>query len=366
MSSRSSLLRLSVCLLGLVSTTPACRVARPDTNVRWSVRAPVAIADTIRVRTAGRVLTVPLEEYVLGTALSEVSPVGESADVATRIFAVQAVIARTYAVSHLDRHRADGFDLCDDTHCQLYQPARIQSSVFSAVAAEAVRGTRGRVLAYAGRPAQAMYHADCGGHTAAARVVWGGSVPYLEGTPDDVADETHRAWTFEASTERVRFALNSAPESRVGSKLLSVRVVDRDESGRAASVELRGDETRLLRGERLRAILNQQFGARAVLSSRFAVKADQGTIAFRGTGFGHGVGLCQVGAAARARRGESLEAILSAYFRGAELSEARSGTVAAPAPKVSAPSPVPSAPSPRPFPRPFPSSGPTSAVTIAR
>ena len=70
----------------------------------------------MRVRVAGAVVQVPLEDYVLGTALSEVTPVGESARVATRVYEVQAVIARTYAASQVGRHAAEGFDVCDSTH----------------------------------------------------------------------------------------------------------------------------------------------------------------------------------------------------------------------------------------------------------
>jgi stage II sporulation protein D len=308
---------LPVFLLAIVAA--GCQSPRHNV-ARVPVRAPIAVADHVRVRVAGAILTVPLEEYVLGSALSEVSPTNESADVATRIFAVQAVIARTYAVSHLDRHRAEGFDLCDDTHCQLYQPSRIDRSVFTAVARQAVTETSGLVVAYGGRPALTAYHADCGGHTADAASVWGGRVPYLLGGIDDVPEATHRTWTFTASLEGLGEALNAETDTRVGA-VRTVQVAEREESGRAWLVEVGGHEIRRIRGERLRTVVNQHFGPRAILSSRFRVTLLGDRVRFDGTGYGHGVGLCQVGAAARARRGESLERILSAYFDGAELAQ---------------------------------------------
>ena len=62
--------------------------------------------------------------------------------------------------------RAEGFDLCDGVHCQLYEPGRIRTSRFAAVARAAVERTAGMILAYSNRPAEVLFHADCGGHTA--------------------------------------------------------------------------------------------------------------------------------------------------------------------------------------------------------
>ena len=85
--------------------------------------------------------------------LSEVTPVGADPAAVARIFEVQTVLARTYAVAHLGRHQKDGFDLCDTTHCQLYQPARIKTSRFAEAARHAVERTRGVVLMFSrGRP----------------------------------------------------------------------------------------------------------------------------------------------------------------------------------------------------------------------
>src|SRR5262245_48974568 len=72
----------------------------------------------VKVRSGGRVLSVPIEDYVLGSALSEVSPVGETPATVGRIFELQTILARTYAFAHLGRHAQEGFDLCDGTHCQ--------------------------------------------------------------------------------------------------------------------------------------------------------------------------------------------------------------------------------------------------------
>jgi stage II sporulation protein D len=274
----------------------------------------------VRVRVGDRIQPIPLETYVVGTALSEFSPVGESPDTARRILEMQTVISRTYAVAHLGRHRDEGFDLCDATHCQVYQPTRVTTSRFSGTAQDAARETAGQVLLFDRRPAQTLFHADCGGHTADASDVWGGAaVPYLEGRTDDVAPGTHRRWQFDVSLADLRAALNADSRTAVGGRLDDVRISRRDASGRAAEFALEGEQSRRVRGDLLRAILNRAFGVRSVMSTRLSLDRERDRFRFEGDGFGHGVGLCQVGAAARARAGASLETILAAYYPGSQL-----------------------------------------------
>jgi stage II sporulation protein D len=166
---------------------------------------------------------------------------------------------------------------------------------------------------------EALYHSDCGGHTASADDVWGNKhVPYLTGAPDDV-QVTHRTWRFDAPVDRVRAALNQDDRSAVGRSLNRIAITTRDSSGRAARVQVRGDRASILRGEDVRAILNRAFGDRAIMSTRFSVVRIGTTYRFTGTGFGHGVGLCQTGAAARASRGADMTEILTVYFPGAAL-----------------------------------------------
>src|SRR5262245_37843293 len=128
----------------------------------------LSLPDRVQVRTGGRVVSIPLEEYVLGSTLAEVSPTDQSSATVARVFEVQASLARTYAVAGIGRHHADGFDLCDTTHCQVYDPARIKTSRFAGAARDAVERTAGEIITYGNRAAEALYHADCGGYTASA------------------------------------------------------------------------------------------------------------------------------------------------------------------------------------------------------
>jgi stage II sporulation protein D len=271
------------------------------------------------------VRSVPFEEYVRAAIISEFAPASGQPDVVERMFEVQAVIGRTYALAHLGRHRADGFDLCATTHCQLYQPSRVTTSRWAAETADAVRRTAGAVLWFDGAPATAVFHADCGGHTSSADHVWGGTRrPYLVSIADDgPAESAHAKWRYEASLGAVLAALNKDPRTRVGKRLDGLQVLDRDEAGRAGQVAIHGSQELVVRGETLREVLGQALGARTVRSTGFDVRRTATTYVFEGRGFGHGVGLCQAGALARIRAGEKLTAILQRYYPGTRLTKVR-------------------------------------------
>jgi stage II sporulation protein D len=284
----------------------------------------LSLPERLQVRTGGRVVSVPLEEYVLGSTLAEVSPVDQSSDTTARIFDVQSILARTYGVAGVGRHHADGFDLCDTTHCQVYDPARIKTSRFASTARAAVERTAGEVITYDRHPVEAVYHADCGGYTASAETVWGGrAVPYLLAEPDKLPSDPHRKWRVSVTSDRLRAALNADEASAVGRKLDDVRVVSRDVSGRVVTASITGEHPHTLRGEQLRSIINATLGDKGILSTKLSISRSSGSFVFEGTGYGHGVGLCQVGAAARAKRGDSIEDIISHYFPGAIVARAR-------------------------------------------
>src|SRR4051812_16702369 len=189
-----------------------------------SLSAPPARAITIRVQvqegTARVVREIPLEEYVTATALSEVHPDVADAASAERMFEVQAVLARTYAVVNRGRHAKDGFDLCSTTHCQLYEPAPLTTSRWAPNAAAAGGGRAGPtgggggprggggggrggggVLCCGGAPARGFFVGAGGGRPGDAWGVGGVSaVPSRAaaggGGP---ADHAHADWTFETA-----------------------------------------------------------------------------------------------------------------------------------------------------------------------
>ena len=280
----------------------------------------IPLPEQVMVRTGGQVTAVSLEDYVVAASLSEVTPVGDAPDVVDRIYDVQTVVARTYAVAHLGRHRAEGFDFCDSTHCQVYEPGRRRTSRFAAAAGTAASRTSGQILTFDGRAADALFHSDCGGRTAAASAVWGGApVAYLQAIVDNVPQGAHRTWRVTVGAAELRAALNADPRTAVGRSLATIDVITRDDSGRAAAIGIRGERSSAVKGDLLRTVVNRTLGERALQSTLFSITKQAGGFVFEGVGFGHGVGLCQRGAMARARRGETMREILGTYYPGAKF-----------------------------------------------
>ncbi len=114
-------------------------------------------------------------------------------------------------------------------------------------------------------------------------------------------------------------ALRADERSDVGARLDGVRVTRRDQTGRAALVELAGARRRTLSGWDFKIIVGRTLGWSVLKSSRFDVKRAGAAFVFRGTGFGHGLGLCQAGAHVSAARGASYRQILGRYFPGTSV-----------------------------------------------
>ncbi|HMC78092.1 MAG TPA: SpoIID/LytB domain-containing protein [Vicinamibacterales bacterium] len=283
--------------------------------------APRTLRVQVREGSALVVRELALEDYVTVTALSEAHPETPDARLAERMFEVQAVVARSYAVSNRGRHAKEGFDLCSTTHCQLYDPTRLRTSRWAAAARAAAERSAGEVLWFADGPARAVFHADCGGHTSSAAAVWGGVAPaYLSGATDKVPAGAHTDWTFESRAAAVRAALNADPRTAVGARLDQIEIAGRDSAGRAEQILLRGTRTFVVRGEVFREVLTRALGVKTLKSTLFTVKKSRGDVfVFAGKGFGHGVGLCQAGALARLKAGDSPDEVLEHYFPGTSL-----------------------------------------------
>jgi len=271
----------------------------------------------VRVRLTREDVTAPLalEDYVFGVLAAE-----GSVETEAEALKALAVAARTYAVRNLRRHARDRFDLCDTTHCQRFAPVRDESArpEFYELARRAVRETAGEVLRDpSGRVAESYFSASCGGATADVAKLWGAAhtPAHLRGVRDEAcAGET---WTDVIPAAQLSRALGADERSDVGPRLDNVRVVRRDQTGRAELVELAGSRRRRLRGWDFKIIVGRTLGWGVLKSSRFEVTRAGSAYVFRGAGFGHGLGLCQAGAHTSAGRGATYRQILARYFPGA-------------------------------------------------
>jgi SpoIID/LytB domain protein len=262
-----------------------------------------------------------------------------------------------------DRENHADFDVCADDHCQRYQGI---SKAFSQEAFEAVRDTRGRVLMWGEEICDARYSKSCGGMTEEFRAAWEDrDVPYLQAVYDG-EDQASRTLKLESNaaewikarpaafcnTESVELLARILPgfdqetrdffrwEVEYSNEELSRIILDRTglDVGRLVSIEAieRGKSARIIRlkitGEKQTLVIGKELQIRRALSrshlysSAFVVEAEPDSSSrypqrFKliGAGWGHGVGLCQIGAAVMAERGHDHESILAHYFNGASV-----------------------------------------------
>lgn len=265
-----------------------------------TVRIGITMAD-------GRVAaeTLPIEDYVARVLSGEGQP--KAAPAAQEAL---AIVIRTFAAANLRRHRAEGYDLCDTTHCQVMRP------VLPAARA-AAEATTGRVLLDRGRPAFVFYSAHNGGRPALASEIWPGAVDYVPGEAHDACDDL-AGWTAEVTTADVERTLRAA--GLAGRALTRLSVVDRTASGRAGRLRAEGFVPDTLSAHEFRMAAGRALGGQRIRSTAFDLAPTAAGYRFTGAGYGHGVGLCVLGAGRRAARGEDTATILWAYFRDLAIS----------------------------------------------
>jgi stage II sporulation protein D len=244
----------------------------------------------------------------------------------------QAIAARTYAIRHLGRRSELGFDVYATVMDQAYGGAGAEDPVST----RAVRETRGEVIVHDGEPIEAFYHSTCGGHTAALEEVWPGTPrAYLRSVSDAkpgggwYCETSNRfrwteRWDHQALTATLSRGLRergvtTGPVTRVEFMTLTGRT----ESGRAEALLLstnagqhrvRGDSIRWVLRPEPNRILNS-----AAITLQPTGNGEVTALVVQGQGWGHGIGMCQVGAMGRAREGHSYRDILSAYYPGTEI-----------------------------------------------
>lgn len=247
-----------------------------------------------------RIEQIAIDAYIAQVLAGEGQP--KASDAAQEAL---AITARTFAMANRNRHRAEGFDLCDTTHCQVLRPA-------TAATTRAARATSGRVLLHQGQPAFVFYSAWCGGRTELASQVWPGAIDYDHRSRDDEPCEDEPEWITELRTADIENALRAA--GLRGSRLRGVRVRQRNKSERVTRIRVDGFTPQEISGHEFRMALIAAAGPQSIKSTAFDVDRVRGGYRFRGRGYGHGVGLCVIGAGRRAARGASAEEILRFYY----------------------------------------------------
>ena len=321
---------------------------------------------------------IPLEDYLESVISSEMS-----AEAPLEFLKAQAITARSWLVSMLAKKNAklpstqvkteneiivwqdvndhEGFDVCADDHCQRYQGI---TRIISENVHEAIKSTRGKFLTYDGEICDARYYKSCGGQTEVFSSAWEDvQRGYLQSISDDA--EKHPPVRREAEAEKwlsgrppaycnttdqellkkilpsfdqetpdfyrwyveyTRKELEEIIREKSGidfGELIDLIALERGPSGRIYKLKIAGSKKTMIVGKEL--AIRRWLSPSHLLSSAFFIKktnAVDGSVEnfiLVGGGWGHGVGLCQIGAAVMAGKGFKAEEILAHYFTGTQI-----------------------------------------------
>ncbi len=322
---------------------------------------------------------VPLEDYLASVISSEMSAEAPLEFLKTQAVTARswliAMLAKKKAPRQTppamnDKHEIilwqdvndhEGFDVCADDHCQRYQGI---TRIISENVARAIDATRGLFLLYDGEVCDARYYKCCGGRTEIFSSAWENRSPaYLQSITDsdrehppiqsekDAADwltsrppaycntadaellgrilpafdrETTHFYRWQTAYSREELEIILCKKSGLDfGNLQHIIPLERGPSGRIRRLQIIGSKRTVIVGKELE--IRRWLSESHLLSSAFIVAVEHDPdgwikrFIFHGGGWGHGVGLCQIGAAVMASQGYPAEKILTHYFRGAVL-----------------------------------------------
>jgi len=320
---------------------------------------------------------IPLEDYLKSVISSEMS-----AEAPIEFLKAHAILSQSWLLAALDRKEKtkevpirtekiiekegevirwynredhDLFDVCADDHCQRYQGI---TKIVSRQAEEAVGETLGMVITFKDEICDARYSKACGGITEEFETAWDDKqAPYLTSILDApvshqpiITEEEASVWIlsepeaycntkdegllkkilpgFDRETKsffrwRVEYSRQELEEilrEKSGfdfGTLQEIIPLKRGPSGRISRLKIIGSKRSIVVGKELE--IRRWLSRTHLYSSAFVVRVEADRFIFDGAGWGHGVGLCQIGAAVMATKGFSAEKILKHYFRGIEI-----------------------------------------------
>ena len=246
------------------------------------------------------------------------------------------------------------YDVCADDHCQRYQGI---TRAVSPEVLEAIRQTRGEIISYDGQVCDARFGKCCGGKTNDYENCWDDTPhPYLHSVEDEACNTHDKQllstilndydretqdfyeWTVSYTNQELHDIITERLGRDLGD-ILRLEDVERGRSGHLVRLKIVGTQGEFTIGKELE--IRRTLSRSHLFSSNFTVEyigtidtidtiGTIGTInspspsaparfVLHGRGWGHGVGLCQIGAAVRANEGQAYDAILRHYYDGAEI-----------------------------------------------
>ena len=294
------------------------------------------IAEGDRVTAINR---IGLEDYLLSVISSEMR-----ASASLEFLKAHAVISRSWALARIrDRRNPEQaesavphqrYDVCADDHCQRYQGLTLAAGE---TVRQAIDQTWGQVLRYEGKICDTRYSKCCGGRSELFSTCWEDrDYPYLQSVEDPYCDCHDPAILSQVlndyDLETVDFhdweqrytreELSALVRERTGidfGTVLDLEPVERGVSGRIKYLRIRGTLRTEVIGKEL--AIRRALSKSHLKSSDFEARWEGDTLVLRGKGWGHGVGLCQIGAAVMSTKGFNYKQILEYYYKGATVEE---------------------------------------------
>ena len=248
-----------------------------------------------------------LDDYLEGVLASEAG-----INLETEYYKVQAIISRTYALNNFKKHNSEGFNLCDDVHCQAYF-GRYEGESNGIL--NGVSRTQGMVLLDSNNNKfPVFFSANCGGQSSETDQIWNNSIPAYVSREDTFCIHTRQAhWEKYIPKKEVLSFLKTKYFIEVNNPYVARQIINFKQEFRKTffihpsfGIPLRDMRT--------------YFGLK---STYFDTEQVGDKILFKGKGFGHGVGLCQEGAMNMIKKGYGHFEVLKYYFNGAKISNYR-------------------------------------------
>jgi stage II sporulation protein D len=277
----------------------AIRVTDPERKQRiYPGNISVSISEgSLRV-----INEVELDAYIAGVTEAEAG-----ARTYQEFYKVQAILARTFALGHINKHVTEGFSLCDQVHCQAYYGKPRDLSIV-----KAVQNTKGKVVVDDNlNLITAAFHSNSGGQTANSEDVWGSRTSYLRSIEDTFSTRMPNShWERKMPVEDWLSYLRLKHNYPVDNEDARVAALNFTQQQRKSFLEISSCKVPL-------KSVRQDFQLKSTFFSIAPLGSD--TVIFRGRGYGHGLGMCQEGAMRMARLGYNYIDILNFYYKDIQL-----------------------------------------------
>jgi stage II sporulation protein D len=245
---------------------------------------------------------VMLDKYIAGVTEAEAGMKSS-----LEFYKVQAILARTFALAHINKHIAEGFNLCDQVHCQAYYGKPHDLKIFAAIEA-----TKGKVVVDENlNLIVAAFHSNSGGQTANSEDVWGSKTSYLKSIVDTFSIHMpNSTWERRMLTEDWLTYLKLKHNFPIEKSEEREAALNFKQNSRKIYLECNNSKVPL-KNVRLDLQLKSTF---------FSInKINSDSIVFIGRGYGHGLGMCQEGAMRMGKMGYSYINILDFYYQNIQI-----------------------------------------------